>query len=58
VFAADRSSKLHTVRLAKFCTKPHRIVGLCELLMTQAQTVPAVVLERKQTAGMHVMCGK
>ena len=56
MFGEDRGSKLHTAHLAQIIHETHRNVDFCGLLLKQAQTRPAVVPERKQSAGMHVMC--
>jgi len=47
---------MHIMHLAQIIHKTHGNVDCCGLLLKQEQTVPAVVPERKQTAGMHVMC--
>jgi hypothetical protein len=47
---------MHAVHLAHIVHKTHRNVGFCGMLLMQAQTRPAVVPERKQTTGMHVIC--
>ena len=56
VFDEDRDSKLHTEHLVKIIqeTTPKFLV-FWGLLLKQAQTGPAVVPERKETTGMHVL---
>ena len=57
-FGEDRGTKLNTVYLTQIIHKTHRNVDFCGLLLKQTQTRPAVVPERKQTRGMHLICGK
>jgi len=55
-FGGDKGSKLFTKHLAQIIHKTHNNFYFCGLVLKQIQTVPAVVPERKQTTGMHIMC--
>jgi hypothetical protein len=55
VFGEDRGSKLHAVHLAQFIHETHRNVDFYGLLLNQAQTWPAFVLQRKQITGIQAL---
>jgi len=47
---------MQTLHLAKIIHETHSNVDYCWLLLKQAQTLPAVVPDRKQTTAMQTIC--